>query len=240
MIPACTSDAQCSTDPCAGALQRCNVGTGRCEPAEKPCAGEFCQRVAGSPNLGVCVPVRDDPLGGAQPRIDRFDPDDFEIIWSIEPPVRGPGPRGYLLRAWLPGTALRDGERPANVHVSVAGADRGVLIDGALAAKGRSAQWTRDAATGVWRWKRATGGGSIESATMAPQGGRVRLEVRGRALAGAAAPDPAKAAYAARVLVDWTGGAPRVSETSAVIDACKAERAGGRSLVVCAGRAPPK
>jgi len=240
MIPACTSDAQCSTDPCAGTPQRCNVATGRCEPGDKPCVGEFCQRIANAPGLAVCVPLRDDPFGGIQPRVDRFDPDDFEIIWSIEPPVRGPGPRGYLLRAWLPATALRDGDRPGNVRVSVAGADRGLLVDGSLAAKGKSAQWARDTRSGAWRWKREASGGSIDSATLAPQGGRLRLEVRGRTLAGAPAPDPAKAAYAARVTVDWAGAKPGVSETSAVIDTCKSQGDGRPSAIVCTSRAPPK
>ncbi len=240
MIPVCTSDAQCAVDPCDGPPQRCNVATGRCVAAEKPCAGEFCQRVSGSPSLGVCVPVREDPFGGIQGRVDRFDPDDFEVIWTVDPPVRGPGPRGYLLRASLPAAALRDGDRPANVRVTVADADRGLLIDGALAGKGKSAQWARDAGTGVWRWKRDASGGGVDSATLAPQGCRLHLEMRGRTLAGAPVPDPAKAAYVARVSVAWAGAAPRVSETSAVIDTCKAQAEGKRSLVVCAGRAPPK
>ena len=240
MIPACTSDAQCSTDPCDGAPQRCNVATGRCQPGEKPCAGEFCQRIANAPGLAVCVPLREDPLGGARPQVDRFDPDDFEIIWTVDPPVRGPGGRGYVLRTWLPAAALRAGDRPANLRVTVAGADRGLLVDGSLAAPGKSAQWMRDTGSGMWRWKRGSAAGTIDSATLAPQGGRVRVEVRGRAIAGAPAPDPAKAAYAARVSIDWAGAAPRTSETSALIDACKAQSDGRMSSVACAGRAPTK
>jgi len=240
MIPACTSDAQCSTDACAGTPQRCNVATGRCEPGDKPCVGEFCQRIANAPGLAVCVPLRDDPIGGARPRVDRFDPDDFEIIWSIDPPVRGPGPRGYVLRTWLSDAALRAGDHPANLRVTVAGADRGFLIDGALAAPGKSAQWVRDTRTGVWRWKRGSAAGMIDSATLAPQGGRVRVEVHGRTLAGAPAPDPAKAAFAARLFIDWAGAAPRASETSALIDMCKAQSDGRQSAIVCVGRAPPK
>lgn len=240
MIPACTSDAQCAVDPCEGPAQRCNVATGRCVAAEKPCAGELCQRIANAPGLAVCVPLRDDPFGGIQGRVDRFDPDDFELIWSVDPPVRGPGPRGYLLRVSLPADALRAGDTPANVRVTVAAADRGFMIDGTLAAKGKSAAWTRDAATGIWRWTRGSGGKGIDSATLAPQGARVKLEIRGRALAGAPAPDPAKAAYAARVSLDWAGAKPGVSEAAAVIDTCKTEGASRRSVVVCAGRAAPK
>jgi hypothetical protein len=240
MIPACTSDAQCAVDPCEGPAQRCDVASGRCVAAEKPCAGELCQRVANAPGLAVCVPLRDDPFGGLQGRVDRFDPDDFEIIWSTDPPVRGRGPRGYLLRVSLPAAALRAGDAPANLRVTVAGADRGFLVDGTLTAKGRTAEWTRDTATGVWRWKRVGGGKGIDSATIAPQGERVRLEVRGRAFAGAPAPDPAKASYAARVSLDWAGAKPGVSEAAAVIDTCKAQGSGRRALVACTGRAPPK
>jgi hypothetical protein len=242
MIPVCTSDAQCAVDPCDGPPQRCNVATGRCVAADKPCAGELCQRIANAPGLAVCVPVRDDPFGGLQGRVDRFDPGDFEIIWSIEPPVHGPGPRGYLLRVSLPAAALRAGDAPANVRVTVAGADRGFLVDGTLAAKGRTASWTRNAATGVWRWKREARdvAGGIDSATIAPQGERVRLEVRGRALAGAPAPDPAKASYAARISLDWAGAKPGVSEATAMIDACNVQTRGRQSLVACAGRVPTK
>jgi len=240
MIPVCTSDAQCAVDPCEGAAQRCNVATGRCVAAEKPCAGELCQRVSNAPGLAVCVPLREGPFGGVRPPIAGFDPDDFEIIWGTDPPGRGPGPRGYVLRVLVPDAALRAGDRPADVRVSVAGADRGFLIEGSLAAKGRPAAWSRDAGTGIWRWKRGPGTGAIASATLSPEGNRLRLEVRGRMHAGAPAPDPAKSAYVARVAVDWTGPKPSVSETAAVLDACKATGDGRRATVACAGRALPK
>ncbi|MFO1322479.1 MAG: hypothetical protein U1F15_00275 [Burkholderiales bacterium] len=240
MIPVCTSDAQCSTDPCAGAPQRCNVATGRCEQTEKPCQGEFCQRISGSPGLAVCVPVRPDPLAGAQIPVNRFDPDDFEIIWSIDPPARIPGGRGYLLRTTLPAAALRDGARPGNLRVSIATADRGAVADGSLAATGTTAKWAHDAATGIWRWKRTDAKGTIDSVTLAPQGTRLRVELRGRMVAGAPPPDAARSALAARVAIDWTGAKPSVSETSAVIDDCKSQGDAARTTVVCAGRAPPK
>ncbi len=240
MIPVCTSDAQCAVDPCDGPAQRCNVATGRCVAAEKPCAGEFCQRVSNAPGLAVCVPTREDPLGGVRVPVEGFDPGDFEIIWGIDPPVRGPGPRGYVLRVLVPAAALRSGDRPANVRVSVAGADRGFLLDGTLAVKGRPAEWTRDAGTGVWRWKRASGAGAIASATLAPEGDRLRLEVRGRMHAGAPAPDATGSAYVARVALEWSGPKPSVSETAAVLDACRTAGEGRRATVTCAGRAPPK
>lgn len=241
MIPVCTSDAQCAVDPCEGPAQRCNVATGRCVAAEKPCAGELCQRVANAPGLAVCVPLRESPFGDVRPPVEGFDPDDFEIIWGTDPPGRGPGPRGYVLRLLVPAAALRAGDRPGDVRVSVAGADRGFLIDGALAAKGRPAAWTRDAGTGVWRWNRAGAGGSgIAGATLAPEGNRLRLELRGRMHARAPAPDPAKSAYVARVAIDWTGPKPSTSETAAALDACRTTGDGRRATVACAGRAPPK
>ena len=241
MIPVCTSDAQCAVDPCDGPAQRCNVATGRCVAAEKPCAGELCQRVANAPGLAVCVPTREGPFDGVRVPAEGFDPDDFEIIWGTEPPGRGPGPRGYVLRVRVPDAALRAGGRPGDVRVSIAGADRAFLIDGVLAAKGRPATWTRDAGTGVWRWNRSgSSGGGIASATLAPEGNRLRLEVRGRMHAGAPAPDPAKSAYVARVAIDWSGAKPAVSETVAVLDGCRTTGDGRRTTVACAGRAPPK
>ncbi|HTQ02007.1 MAG TPA: hypothetical protein VMN56_21990 [Casimicrobiaceae bacterium] len=234
MIPACSSDAQCTNDPCVGPAQRCNVGTGRCEARDKPCQGELCQRVANSSDLAVCIPPRPEIPGG---RIDvsPFDPDGFEIIWTTDPPTPLPGGRAYLLRVNVPAGALRAGARPGNMHVTVGAADRGLLIDNALAAPGKEAKWTRDA-SGVWH----ASGGSIASASLAPQGDRLRLEVRGRMIAAAPAPNVAKSALAAQVAVDWAGTKPSAAATTAVIDDCKSTREGARSNVVCTGRAPPK
>jgi len=244
MIPACTSDAQCSTDPCAGTPQHCNARTGRCEPGDKPCSdgSSFCMRVTNTPGLAYCAPIRPNPLEGVTPAIERFDPDDFEIVWTTDPPGRGPGGRGYTLRAWLPASALREGGRPGNLRVVVASADRGLAVDGSLALPGKPAKWVRDAKSDVWRWKRESSSRAIDSVTLAPvaaQGGRVRVEVRGRAIAGVPAVDAEKSAYAAKVLIDWAGAKPHSSETTAAIDTCRAQSDGRRSIVVCAGRAVP-
>jgi hypothetical protein len=244
MIPACTSDTQCSTDPCAGTPQRCNARTGRCEPGDRPCTdgSSFCMRVANAPGLAYCAPIRADPLDGITPAIERFDPDDFEIVWTTDPPVRGLGGHGYTLRAWLPAAALREGGRPGNLRVVVAAADRGLLVDGSLAPPGKAAKWVRDAKGDVWRWKRESSSSPIDSVTLAPvaaQGGRVRVEVRGRTIAGAPAVDAAKPAHAAKLLIDWAGAKPYSSETSVAIDACRAQGEGRRSTVVCAGRPAP-
>jgi hypothetical protein len=242
MLPACTSDAQCSTDPCAGTPQRCNVASGRCEPGDKATCGEgqVCYRVMGASNLALCVPLGRNPLVGGRLPVTQFDPSDFEIIWSPDPPTPIPGGRGYQLRMSLPGTVLRDGAQPSNLRVTVHGADRGIAIDGMLALPGQGAKWTRDSASGAWRWKRESASGAIDSATLTPQGERVRLDVRGRMVPGVLAPDPGKAILAADVTLDWTGATPKVSETTVVIDACKSAGDGRRATVVCAGRPVPK
>ncbi len=127
LIPACTSNAQCQTDPCAGTPQRCNVATGRCEPGDKPCqdGSSFCVRVTHSPGLAYGAPARPDPLGGVRPPVDRIDPGDLPIDWHIDPPGRGPGGRQYTWRMWLPAGMLANGARPTNLRLTVAGADCG-------------------------------------------------------------------------------------------------------------------
>lgn len=238
MIPACTSDAQCTTNPCVGPLQRCNVASGRCEARDKPCEGELCQRVANASDLAVCVPPRPEIPGG---RIDvtPFDPDGFQIIWSPDPPTPIPGGRSYVLRVNVPAAPLGAGARPGNVRVTAGAADRGLLIDGALVAAGKEAKWVRDA-SGAWRFAGGTAAGRIASAYLVPKGDVLRLEVRGRMIAAAPAPDVAKSALAAEVAVDWVGAKPSVAKTTAAIEDCKTTRDGARSSVTCGGRAAPK
>lgn len=241
LVPACTSDAHCSSDPCAGTPQRCNVASGRCEPGDVPCpdGSTFCTRVANAPSLAYCAPRRPDPLAGGRVSVDRIDPDDLEIIWTPDPSGARPGRGGYVIVAWLPAGAAGEGARPANLSIAIAGSDRGLVVDGELAPAGRSARWVRDSTSGGWRWKRESSAGSVDSATLAPvrgRDGRLRLEVRGRALAIAPSIDPSKLDYAARVAVDWAGASARSTEISAALVDCQRRGEAGRTRVVCSGR----
>ena len=242
LIPACTSNAQCQTDPCAGTPQRCNVATGRCEPGDKPCqdGSSFCVRVTHSPGLAYCAPARPDPLGGVRPPVDRIDPGDLPIDWHIDPPGRGPGGRQYTWRMWLPAGMLANGARPTNLRLTVAGADRGLVVDGMLAAPGKTAKWAREARSGAWRWKRESSAGLIDSASLAPvaaQGGRVRVDIRGRLIADSAVAGLSKGVHAGRLSIDWAGAKPVTTEVAVAFPEGTTRGAGDRAPYACTGRA---
>lgn len=247
MVPACTSDAQCSSDPCAGSAQHCNAATGRCEPGDVPCKdtpGSACMRVSNASDLAYCSPPRPAFGVGTAPAVERIDADDFEIIWNNDPAGPGIGGRGYVMRAWLPASARKAGANPADLHFIVATADRGLIVDGALVAAGKAPSWIRDATSGTWRWRpsgsTARGIDSVSITPTAANSGRLRLEVRGRTIPRATMSSAEKAAYAAQLRIDWSGEKPYATQSMAAIDQCERRAGPGRSeTVACTGRPVP-
>jgi hypothetical protein len=239
MIPACTSDAQCSSDPCAGSAQKCDLATGRCLPGDPPCADPSlsCRVVSGSPTAPQCIGRRaDPPFGAAGPDVDRPDFGDLEIVWGLEPGP-GRGGRSFTLVGWLPATAMPDDARPTGLALRVTGADRGIAIDGTTEGKGRSSRWIREAKRGGWRWVRARGDGAIDSVALLPvasRDGRVRVEVRGTTIRGLRPPAEGKGSYAADLAITWSGG--RVTRNTAVFDGCELPSGPMRALITCKAR----
>ena len=122
----------------------------------------------------------------------------------------------------------------------MAGADRGLVVDGMLAAPGKTAKWAREARSGAWRWKRESSAGLIDSASLAPvaaQGGRVRVDIRGRLIADSAVAGLSKGVHAGRLSIDWAGAKPVTTEVAVAFPECTTRGAGDRAPYACTGRA---
>lgn len=246
MVPVCTSDAQCASNPCDG-TQRCEVASGRCISGEPPCGPDLMCRAVNSTAF-ACYGMRaDDNRQLVSTNVVITKPE-FTLMPIIKDwGVKGPVPRGFVFSGYLPAAAIPAGSQPDNLHLVIGDSARAILVDSSLAAPGKPAAsgWIGKAGSGTWQWKKGARRSDIASVTVtgpSAKDGNVRVEVRGQVNIGpkgALADVGPDGVYAASLRIEWLGAKPFATRSDMLFSKCKETKSGKNTLTQCAGSAMP-